>query len=117
MEIIRWPIWYKIISLIFVVCFFIYHFKSHSDLINEKYNRDVMKNIDGIILDKFIDNQNHMHKTCLIKGDDTIKFIFDTDKSGVFNFLNIGDSIRKPIGDSTIIVKRDKILSRFTLKY
>lgn len=118
MEIIKWPKWYKLLSIIFVLCFFIYHFKSPEILINEKYAKDILRNIDGVIVDKYLDEKNHMHKTCLIREkDDTVKFIFDFDKSGLFNFLSIGDSILKPIGDSTVIVKRNRTIRKFTLKY
>lgn len=118
MKIIKWPKWYIYLSFLFLILFFIYNFESTSSIMSEKLKRDTSIEFNSIVINKYIDKKNHLYQTCLFKNkNDTIKFIFDFDTSGLFEYLHIGDSIIKPSGDSLVIVKRDGIVKEFILDY
>ena len=110
--------WTKIFSILFIVSFIVYTNIQHSNHVEEKYRQDIALGFKSLVFDKYLDKPNHNSETCiLIKDEDTTIFKFDFDKSGVFDYIDIGDSILKPIGDSTIIIKRRNKLKKFTLDY
>lgn len=118
MGIIKWPKWYILLSVLFIIIFFIYHFKSPSIIRSEKINRDVLLAFNGVVLDKYIDVINHNYKTCLIHANnDTIKVLLDFDRSGLYSYINEGDSIIKRSGTPKIIVIRNNISKEFVLRY
>lgn len=70
------------------------------------------------ITDKYIDTSNHSYQVIeFANGLDSAILFLNLDKSGLFNFISIGDSIYKPIGDSTITVIRNNSKMFFTLKF
>ena len=118
MKIIKWPKWFIILNILFCIGFFIYHYESTDSFFRKKFNKDIAKNLKGIVIKKFIDKEEHLLETCIIKSENEYeRFIFDLDKSGVFDYVQVGDSIYKPKGDSTIVIIRDKQISHFTLEY
>ena len=118
MRIIKWPKWYIGLSIVFIVLFFIYNYRSPSIIRREKFSIDVLLAINGIVIKKYVDNKQHNHKTCLyIENSDTIKLLLDFDTSGLFNYIIEGDSIIKKSGDPKILVKRNNISNSFVLKY
>jgi len=104
-----------------VVCgiiFFIYHSESASDIRKRKFEKDISFEINGILLKKFIDKKNHNTRTCVFKNnDDTTTFYLHFDKSGLFDYLVAGDSIRKAVGDSCVQVIRSNSYKEFVLRY
>lgn len=118
MKIIKWPKWYIALSIIFVVAFFIYNYESPSSVRNYKFQQDILLSIKGLLIDKYIDYENHEYKTCVIQREfDTLTLLLNFDRNGLFKYLEIGDSIYKKPGDSLIIVKRENYTTRFYLKY
>mgnify|MGYP000862954862 CR=1 FL=1 len=118
MKIIKWPKWYVILSTFFVLAFLIYHFRSDSTIKDNVFKKDIGLRFRSVIIDKYIDHENHNYKTCiLLEGTDTLILFLDFDKSGLFNYLEVGDSVFKDIGDSLIIVKRKDDIRHFYLKY
>jgi hypothetical protein len=118
MRIIKWPKWYIILSVLFIIFFFVYHYKSPSTIRSKKFDRDVLAAFNGVVLGKYIDTKNHNYKTCLIlAAHDTIKVLLDFDRSGLYSYLNEGDSIMKSSGNSKIIVIRNNISKEFVLRY
>ena len=118
MKIIKWPKWYVFLSSIFVMLFLIYNYKSPSSIQKEKYENDVKLNIICIVADKYIDHTNHNYKTCIIKHDmDSIRFLMDFDKSALFDYLKVGDSIIKKPGEARVRVIREFLKREFVLMY
>lgn len=118
MKIINWPKWYVALSMIFVVAFFVYNYENPSTVRSNKFQQDLLLSIKGLLIDKFIDYKNHEYKTCKIqRGDDTLTLLMNLDRSDIFNYLEIGDSIFKKPGDSLVIVKRENNTRRFYLNY
>ncbi|MDB4533291.1 hypothetical protein N9242_00345 [Vicingaceae bacterium] len=115
---IKWPKWYKALSILFCLGFFAYHFESSEDSLDVKFDKDILININGIVVEKYIDNQNHLYETCVFKRDtNSQKFIFNLDDSGFFEYVEIGDSIYKKKGDSLFQVFRGSNIENFVLKY
>jgi hypothetical protein len=118
MKVIKWPKWYVILSTVFVLVFLIYHFKSDSTIKDSVFKQDIKLSFRSVLKDKYIDTENHNYKTCiLLEGTDTLTLFLDFDKSGLFNYLEVGDSVFKNSGDSLIIVKRRDDIRHFYLKY
>jgi len=110
--------WYVYLSFLLMIIFFMYHFKSPNKIRSTKFKDDISKEFNSIVINKYIDKENHGYNTCLFKNkDNTIKFIFGFDRSGLFEYIEIGDSIIKPSGDSLVIVKRNEIVKEFMLDY
>jgi len=52
----------------------------------------------GIVIDKFIDRDQHNYKTVVIKNlKETRKVLFDFEIGGLYDFIEVGDSISKNI--------------------
>ena len=118
MRIIKWPKWYVFLSLLFVVAFFIYNYQSPTSVRDEKFQHDLKLSINGFLINKYIDYENHEYKTCVIQENiDTLTVLLNFDRSGLFNYLKVGDSVFKDIGDSLIVVKRRDDIRHFYLKY
>ncbi|MDY0104315.1 MAG: hypothetical protein RBS07_15375 [Lentimicrobium sp.] len=118
MKIIKWPKWYIALSMIFVVAFFIYNYESPSSVRNEKFKQDLSLSLKGLLIDKYIDYENHEYKTCIIQENiDILRVLLNFDQSGLFNYLQVGDSVFKIRGDSLIIAKRGTDKKHFYLRY
>jgi len=118
MKIIKWPKWYIALSVLFVVAFFIYNHESPSTVRNKKFQQDILVSLNGLLIDKYIDFENHEYKTCMIKQNiGTLTVLLNFDQSGLFNYLQVGDSVFKIRGDSLVIVKRGNDKKQFYLKY
>lgn len=115
---IKWPIWYKILAIIFGVVFFVYHYERNSDAVAEEFGNIINLEIKGVILNKFFDSKNHLSKTCLILEErDTCVLILNFDESGLFDQISVGDSIFKSEGDSLVILKRNSENMNYILRF
>ena len=84
------------------------HFKS---LRNVTYN--------GVVINKFIDSTQHNYPTVVIRQIDNSIYKFDLthDKSGLYGFLLIGDTLVKRKGSYNINVSRYEMEKTFELDY
>lgn len=73
----------------------------------------------GVVINKFIDSTQHNYPTIVIKKMDNSRFKFDLthDKSGIYNFLLIGDTIVKRKESYQIEVSRNGMKNTFVLDY
>lgn len=118
MKIIKWPKWHIALSVLFVVAFFIYNHENPLTVRNKKFQQDILLSFNGLLIDKYIDFENHEYKTCIIlENIDTLKVLLNFDRSDLFNYLHVGDSVFKIRSDSLIIVKRGNEKKHFYLKY
>jgi hypothetical protein len=66
---------------------------------NEQYS--------GLVIDKYIDNENHLYETVVIRGNDgDSSFFFNADIAGIFEYLAVGDSVEKKSGELFISIQR-----------
>lgn len=102
-----WKIW-SLLAFIASVLFILYH------LINQNpcsyyYNIEKKRNYSGIIINKYIDNEQHNYKVLRILSKDSIfDEIMNTDKSGLFEYLILRDSIVKYPNDYKVDVFRNQ---------
>ncbi|MEX2409798.1 MAG: hypothetical protein WD607_00260 [Candidatus Paceibacterota bacterium] len=76
------------------------------------------KEYSGIIINKYIDLEEHMNKKIIIKGEYVDRTIlFNNESSGVFDFLQIGDSIIKKSESLEIQVFRDSRDTTLKMKF
>ncbi len=63
---------------------------------------------DGLIVDKFIDRHNHMYKTIVIRNNGANgSFFFNGGRENIFEYLALGDSVKKTTGDLFIHINRN----------
>lgn len=70
----------------------------------------------GIIKDKFFAHGRRHVPTIIVKtpsGDQRV--LLQYDNSGLFEYLNVNDSISKNYNDNTVFVYRDSIVKEFEL--
>ena len=79
---------------------------------------DLLLSFEGQLIEKYIDKENHEYKTCRIReSNDTLTVLLNFDQSGLFEYLNTGDSVSKVRGDSTVTVRRGNHIKYFYLRY
>jgi hypothetical protein len=93
-------------------------------LVKKKINEDCRRvkeqylNVEykGIVDEKFKDKENHAAKTLIIKGK-TAKKVFRKyrDRSGLYEYARVGDSIYKPKGSLKVKVIREEKETVFTI--
>lgn len=73
---------------------------------------------EGLVIDKFMDKKNHNHVTLRLRnsfGEQNI--ILTRDKSDVFEFVQVGDSVSKEYGGLNVRIKRGDELYEIKLDY
>lgn len=85
-------------AIIFISIVIIYKFglPSPECRVENRYKSD---SYNGVIIKKFIDHDNHNYRTLVLKNGRKIVII---EKSGFFNYVQIGDSINKVKGNLEI---------------
>lgn len=72
----------------------------------------------GIIINKFIDKDEHNFKKVIINENNQERVIlFDIELGGLFDFLSIGDSIIKTKGNLQVNVIRNNIDTLIVMKF
>jgi hypothetical protein len=73
----------------------------------------------GKVIDKYIDMEEHGYKTVVLKRRDvTFTELYNSDVSGLFEYLMVNDSIVKKQGSNDIYIYRNSSLDTvFTLDY
>lgn len=84
-----------------------------------RWSSDMKKlRLSGIIVEKMIDNSNHNKPTLEVSGSGVVKEIqFTNELSGFYDFVMIGDSVRKEAGDLNILVIRNGEIMEKELSY
>ncbi|MGD9992554.1 MAG: hypothetical protein AB7S69_04575 [Salinivirgaceae bacterium] len=74
--------------------------------------------IAGYVNDKYIDENSHLHETLVINNSgQSLRLIIPNDKSGLYAYIAIGDSIFKEKESMVCYVKRDGIYTRFEIDF
>jgi hypothetical protein len=117
---IKWSKWYTFISFIVLfIYFYVFVFNKQQTLCENIFSETVKEFYEGIIIQKYIDNKNHMNKTLIIRclnENDVVK-VFNWDKSGLFEFVQQGDMIIKKSNEKYIYIKRDSLEKVFELDF
>jgi hypothetical protein len=89
-----------------------------NNIVCKYYEDDKFLVFKGIINRAFEDKENHNTKTLLIENNGDIQvFYLAFDKSGLFEYLQKGDSVIKKYKSYDIIVKRNDEVKVFKLDY
>jgi len=84
---------------------------SHSKLIENLY-------LNGIVLNKFEDKANHLNRTFVVfQNQVKIEVNIEGDTSGLYNFINVGDSIYKEKNSMKTIILRESIKKVFFIDF
>lgn len=79
--------------------------EGHSEAVVEAYRA---RNFSGLIVDKYIDRKQHSYEKIVINENNQERvIIFNPEKGGLFNFLEVGDSIIKTEGNLKVLVIRE----------
>ncbi len=81
---------------------------------SEYYREDVFS---GLVLNKYIDSKQHNYKTLIVGNDNKEhRILFDFEIGGLYEFIQIGDSIFKKKDTLDVRLKRNKMDTIITMK-
>lgn len=110
-------IWIGLLILPFFFYFALQHFQTGCKEMIKEIKSEM---ISGKINNKFIDKENHALITVIYfdsKTNTEKKLIYGNDRSGVIEFLKIGDSISKQSGSYKIQIFRNGEVYNFLLDF
>lgn len=115
----RIKLYYRIFVVLFGIVFFTYMIRKENEKLPEYYQKEKATEYIGVILSKYVDENNHNRETIIIKNNyDEIKTIWNADKSGFFEFVTENDSIVKKSGSYIIeVYKNDSLLKSFKIDW
>ncbi|MGV8946262.1 MAG: hypothetical protein ACOH1N_07525 [Lutibacter sp.] len=98
-----------IITISYLTYWGIKHIPSQDELCKQGVEFYKTKNFTGVVIKKYIDEENHSHKTIIVKENMNEKSIFlDADIGGIYEYISIGDSISKNKGELFVLINRKK---------
>jgi hypothetical protein len=107
-------VYYLFFMVLFIVFFIIQDFEDNSICI-ERQNEFLVDEYRGEIIGKYLDRENHMHKSVLLLSRaDTIKRYFPTSIERIYENIQYGDSIYKIKGSLEVDLRK---LNGERLKY
>lgn len=104
-------------TLIPLFFFFIYSFflPSHLCQISDEFNNSSYK---GVVIDKYFDQKNHRVKTVIVKTEvGNISLILPRDTSVFFDYIMLGDSVKKKQKEDYISVHRQKSVKKIRIYF
>jgi hypothetical protein len=75
---------------------------------------------DYLVINKYIDSSEHSSRTLVLQNKGGYHFKYtdlDFDKSNLFNFLSVGDSIKKEKGTAVVRVINKKVDTTFKVDF
>ena len=74
---------------------------------NSHKKKVLIENVSGIVINKYIDHSDHGNRVAKYKnGTDTLECSLEGWEDGIWKYVQIGDSIIKPMDSLSIIVKK-----------
>lgn len=105
--------------LIVIIGMIIEYFQSSAEEIAQKaYAELKFEHYNGKVTEKCLDSKNHNYPKAVLEnefGKHDIYFV--RDQSGLFEYLVVGDSIRKEYGKYEVVLKRKDRHKVFVLDY
>ncbi|MGQ1910811.1 hypothetical protein ACT3CE_13615 [Marinifilum sp. RC60d5] len=112
---------YKVLSviIILIVIVVVNYFEPSSDEITKSaYESLKYEKFYGEVQEKFYDRKNHNHPTIILRNEFGMQdVLLVRDRSGLFNYIESGDSISKIYGKYEVRLKRIGIDTVFVLSY
>ncbi len=106
------------IGLLFIIIWFSQIIPTPEEDINMAVNAYKIEEYEGLIVDKFIDRKEHNFKKVIINENNQQRVIlFDIEISGLYDFLEIGDSIIKNKGELRVRVIRNELDTILKMKF
>lgn len=112
--------WIKyILFFIVMVVFFVYHTIELKKRNIQRFKEERDKEYAGIIKKIYIDRYEHDTKTIVLNENYVnILTIWDLDRSGIYEFVKVGDSIVKRVNTYQVDVYRsDSLIKTFEIDY
>mgnify|MGYP005992288091 CR=1 FL=1 len=77
-----------------------------------------IKEFKGKVLKKYIDKNNHQNKTLIVEeNSDEKTVILNADIGGIYEYISIGDSVSKNMGELFVLVNRNKTDTIINFKF
>jgi hypothetical protein len=106
-----------VFTLVALLLFYVFK-PTERKICMKAYSATIKMQYIGIVKDKFIDNRNHLAPTIIVdSGHDSITITDFRDESGLFEYLEKGDSIKKIDNSPIVLVKRNGTNLSFTITY
>jgi len=106
------------IGLMFIFNWFSKIKLSPEEHFNRAVNAYIIEEYSGIIINKFIDREEHNFKKVIINENSSERVILlDIEQGGLFEFLNVGDSIIKTKGNLKVKVIRNNVDTLIEMKF
>lgn len=106
------------VALLIVIFVVNYWGPSSEEITNDAYESLRYEKFYGIVQEKFNDRKNHNHPTLILKnefGEQSILLV--RDRSGIYNYVEPGDSISKEYGKYEVHLTRSSRDTVFVLRY
>ena len=88
---------------------------SNNEICLQQYEKERKKTYAGFVTDKFIDKEEHNYKTLILNKQQTIWMNWDV--SGLYEFIEVNDSLSKDSGSYELKVYRDSLEYSFNNNY
>jgi hypothetical protein len=108
----------SLIAILIVIIVVNYMEPSSKEITENAYKSLRHEKFYGVVQEKFYDRKNHNHPTIILKnefGEQSILLV--RDKSGLFNYIEFGDSISKDYGKYEVNFSRNEKDTVFVLRY
>lgn len=96
-----YPKWYRIWGpVVFIIAFliFIRLQPSIDEIICDRYPKLLQHEFQGVVVNKFLDEKEHMYPMIILENYlDTISYNLVNDVSGLYQHIEIGDSVSKHV--------------------
>lgn len=112
-----YPIWLRVLgSIIFVLLFviFFYYRPSFNEKVCDDYNETLNDAFSGVVVEK---KKIDYMRIKIKQSGDVREYNLSQDKSGLFEYLQVGDSIFKSEDSHSIIIKRNDHKEIFELDF
>lgn len=108
---------FAIVFLVFVFLILKVVLPSRSEVCNDGLNYAKSRGYNGVIVNKYI-KPNHASPTIEFKTGNTVRYAsYSRDLSGLYDYLQIGDSICKDINSLNVKVFRSEVFKEFVIDH
>lgn len=110
----------RVVLLILFIVFVVGSIKEDNAALCNSYKDFKSDTYDYLVVNKYIDSNQHSYQTLVLQYKDGYQFKnteFDFDKSNLFNFLSVGDSIKKEKGSAIVRVINKEVDTTFKVDF
>jgi hypothetical protein len=108
----------SLIGLVIILFWFKNIIPTPEEDIHMAVNAYKIDEFNGVVIDKYIDKNEHNFKKIIINENNTRRVVlFDIEISGVYDFFMVGDSIAKDKGNLQIRVIRNDLDTTLQMEF